>query len=164
MAETKYIVFLINEQKYCIDLSKIKGIESDYQVVRIPSSADFIRGIIHLRNEIVPIYDLKERFEQENDYSGKTVQLLVTETHNLKLGIEVDDVVGIVGVEEDDIKSVPGVVTTDDTNYLESVIRIESERKGHKDIILCISVDRLITDEEAEVLEELIEEENSQEG
>ncbi|MBR1815685.1 MAG: chemotaxis protein CheW [Lachnospiraceae bacterium] len=163
MAETKYIVFLINEQKYCIDLSKIKGIESDYQVVRIPSSADFIRGIIHLRNEIVPIYDLKERFEQENDYSGKTVQLLVTETHNLKLGIEVDDVVGIVGVEEDDIKSVPGVVTTDDTNYLESVIRIESERKGHKDIILCISVDRLITDEEAEVLEELIEEENSQE-
>ncbi|MBQ9609267.1 MAG: chemotaxis protein CheW [Lachnospiraceae bacterium] len=163
MAETKYIVFLINDQKYCMNLSKIKGIESDYQVVRIPSSADFIRGIIHLRNEIVPIYDLKERFEQENDYSGKTVQLLVTETHNIKLGIEVDDVVGIVGVEEDDIKGVPGVVTTDNTDYLENIIRIDSDIKGHKEIILCISVDKLITDEEAEALEELIEEEISEE-
>ena len=156
--EEKYIIFLLNTKRYSVNLAKINGIESDYSVVGIPKSAAFIKGIIHLRNEIVPIFNLKERFELDESEKGNNVQLLICETHGIKLGLEVDDVLGIVPVEPEDIKKVPGVVKNDNTGYLESVIRVGLPGDKKADIILCISVDKLIDDEVFEELAELLEE------
>lgn len=156
--EEKYIIFLLNNKRYCVNLSKINGIESDYSVVGIPTSAQFIKGIIHLRNEIVPVFNLKERFELDESEKGSNVQLLIAETHGIKLGLEVDDVLGIVPVESEDVKSVPGVVKNENTGYLESVVKVALPGDKKSDIILCISVDRLIDDEVFEELAELLEE------
>ncbi len=156
--EEKYIIFLLNNKRYCVNLSKINGIESDYGIVGIPTSAQFIKGIIHLRNEIVPVFNLKERFELDESEKGPNVQLLIAETHGIKLGLEVDDVLGIVPVEPDDIKRVPGVVKNENTGYLESVVKVSLPGDKKSDIILCISVDKLIDDEVFEELAELLEE------
>ena len=156
--DEKFIVFLLNNKRYCVDLSAINGIESDYYMVGVPTSAPYIKGIIHLRDEIVPIFNLKERFELDESEKGTNVQLLISETHGIKLGLEVDDVLGIVSVEKEDIKGVPGVVKNENTGYLEKVVKVKLQGDAKADIILCISVDKLISEEVFDELAELLEE------
>lgn len=146
MAETKYIVFVLGQQKYGMRLSNVNGIESMYNVVPIPAGTKFIKGIIHLRDLVIPIYDLKSRFGIADESEMGSSQLLVTETHEISIGFEVDDVIGIVTVPDEDVKKVPKVVKNAETGYLENIIKVDLG--DAEEIILCISVDNIMSDSE----------------
>lgn len=147
MAETKYIVYTLGTQRYCMRLSNINGLEQVYTVIPVPMGADYISGIIHLREQIVPIYDLKKRFGLEAAASD-TKQLIVAETHGIKLGIEVDGVLGIVSVEDNDIKTVPAVCCSSETGYLENVVNVRLPEEQKKGIMISISIDNIMSESE----------------
>lgn len=148
MAETKYIIFVLGQQKYSMRLSNINGIEQVYNIVPVPVGAEFIKGIIHLRNSVVPVYDLKERFGTDEEPDVCNRQLLITETHGISMAFEVDDVIGIVAVPDEDVKAVPDVVRSDDTGYLESIIKVKFADTETCEIMLSVSVDNLMSDSE----------------
>lgn len=149
MAETKYIVFSLGSQKYGINLDRINGIEQKFNIVPVPVAAPNIKGIIHLRQEVIPIFDLKKRFEITDDAVNMNRELLVMESHSLKFGIDVDMVNGIVPVEEKNIKKIPSVVMVEETSYLENVISTTSlSENGAEEILLTIAIDKLMSDDE----------------
>lgn len=158
MAETKYIIFALGDQKYSMKLSSIKGIEQIYNIVPVPVGAEFIKGIIHLRDSIIPIFDLKEKFEIFNEAEDAEKQLLVAESHNMQIGFEVDMVLGIMSVQDEDIKAVPPVVKSEETGYLEDVLRVRTANTDKTDIVLSISVDNIMSDSEYEKISNAIEE------
>lgn len=145
MAETKYMVFSLNDQKYSMQLTRINGIECVYNIVPVPMGAANIKGIIHLRNTVIPVYSLKSLFGLE-DIPGPNPQLLVTETHGIKMAFEVDDVLGIVPVPDEDVKNVPMVVYTDDTGYLENVVSLTLPEQTKSEIMISISVDHIMSE------------------
>lgn len=148
MAETKYIIFVLGQQKYSMRLYNINGIEQVYNLVPVPVGAEFIKGIIHLRNSVIPVYDLKERFgiDEEPDICNR--QLLITETHGISMGFEVDDVIGIVSVPDENVKAVPEVVRSTETGYLESIIKVKFADSDAYEIMLSIAVDNLMSESE----------------
>ena len=75
MAVTKYIVFRLNDQKYSMKLTKINGIEYVYHVVPVPMGPACIKGIIHLRNEVIPVFSLKRLFGMPEE--AAEMQLLI---------------------------------------------------------------------------------------
>lgn len=156
MAEVKYLVFLLGNQKYGVKLSIIDGIERTYNVVPVPLGAKYIKGIIHLRDIIVPLFDIKSNFEITEEPDIVDRQLLITETHGIKLGLEVDNVVGIVPVDEADIKTIPLIVRSDETGYLENVVKITEN--GKTEIIMSISVDNIMSDRDFENVSEALDE------
>ncbi|MDE6025075.1 MAG: chemotaxis protein CheW [Lachnospiraceae bacterium] len=161
MAETKYIVFQLDKYKYGIKLAVIKGIENDYNIVPIPVGADNMRGIIHLRGDIVPLFDLKKKFQLDNGTKSDDTQLLIAETHGIKLGLEVDAVIGILPVEEEDIKPVPKVIKTEETDYIENIIKIDCG--GKPEIVLSVAIDNIMSDVDFENVSRTIEDVSSEE-
>ena len=146
MAEIKYMVFGLEDQLYSLKLSNINGIEYIYNIVPVPAGAKFMKGLIHLRNQIVPVFNLKEKFGIEETNTSTEKQLLITETHGMKLAIEVDSVKGIIPVPEEDIKKVPEVVKGGDTGYLENVIKVTLPETMKTEIVITISIDNLMPD------------------
>lgn len=147
MAEVKFIIFSLGNQNYGIRLDRIKGIEQVYNIVPIPVGAENIKGIIHLRKEVIPIYDLKGFFNIDEEADVTNAQLLVAETHGIKLGIEVDNVLGIVPIQEENIKRVPIVVKGDDTSYIENVISTNIfNAKNDEEIMLTVAVDKIMSE------------------
>ena len=159
MAVTKYIVFRLNDQKYSMKLTKINGIEYVYHVVPVPMGPACINGIIHLRNEVIPVFSLKRLFGMPEEAAD--TQLLITETHGMKLAIEVDTVLGIVNVEEEDIKQIPMVVHTEETGYLEDVVKLTLPESNQEEIVISIAVDTLMSDHEFGQIEDALEKEMS---
>lgn len=158
MAETKYIVYLLGKQKYSMRLSKISGIEQIYNVVPIPMGAQNIQGIIHLREQVIPILDLKGCFGISDEPAVSNRQLLIAETHDMKLGFEVDDVLGIVAVPDEDIKDVPAVVKNDETGYLENIVKIKLSDEQQEDIMISVSIDHIMSEHEFDSVSNVLEE------
>lgn len=146
MAEIKYMVFGLEDQLYSLKLSNINGIEYIYNIVPVPAGAKFMKGIIHLRNQIVPVFNLKEKFGIEETNTSTEKQLLITETHGMKLAIEVDSVKGIIPVAEENIKEAPHVVKCEDTGYLDKVIKVTLPETMKTEIVITISIDTLMPD------------------
>ncbi len=158
MAETKYIVYRLGKQKYSIRLSKINGIEQTYNVVPIPMGAANIKGIIHLREQVIPIFDLKGRFGISDESEMDKRQLLIAETHDMKLGFEADEVLGIISVPDKDIKDVPTVVKTDETGYLENIVKIKLPKEKQTDIMISVSIDHIMSENEFDSVSNVLEE------
>ncbi len=146
MAETKFVIFNLGEQKYGIRLACINGIEQTYNIIPVPKTAECIQGIIHLRDMVIPVYDLKCRFCIESELEFGNKQLLVTETGDVKVGFEVDNVIGIVSVPEENIKCVPFVATNENTGYLENVIKVNFLETNTSEILISIDIDNLLSE------------------
>lgn len=157
MAEIKYIIFGLGEQNYSMKLSRINGIEQIYNIIPVPKTDQCIQGIIHLRNEIVPVYDLKYRFGIEEEREDANKQLLVIQNKDIRLGIEVDEVIGIIAVPEENIKESPQVVRNGDTGYLENVIKVHFAETDTDEIMLSIDVDNLVSESELMSLHQAME-------
>lgn len=147
MAEVKYIIFTLGNQKYGINLENINGIEQSYVIVPVPAGAEYVKGIIHLREMVIPVIDIKKRLGLMQS-RGEDARLLLSDTHNIKVAVEVDQVLGIFSVDEQNVKRVPNVVRGEDTDYLENIIKVEHD--GASEIMISISIDHLLSDEEYE--------------
>ena len=158
MAEIKYVVFSLGDQKYSMKLAEINGIEQSYFIVPVPRGGDCIKGIVHLRNTIIPVYDLKNHFGMEDTPVGENSQLLVTDTKGVKVGFEVDDVIGIISVPDENIKEAPQVVLNDATGYLENIIKVYFAETDTWEIMISIDVNHLISESDMTIIQNVIEE------
>ena len=163
MAEAQYVIFSLGTQKYCMQLSKIYGIELSYVLVPVPAAAEHIKGLIHMRGYLAPVYNLREKLQIDEPSLTEEKQLLISETHDIFFGFEVDDVLGIQTVSETDVMEIPIVVKSDETDYLESVIRVPSADGTASEIILCISVDHIMSEVDFENIKRSLEESGNEE-
>ena len=60
------VVFNVQNERYGINIEQVSAIEKDQNVSRIPNSMDYIKGIINLRGDIIPVFDLKKKFKLES--------------------------------------------------------------------------------------------------
>ncbi|MBU2489293.1 MAG: chemotaxis protein CheW, partial [Proteobacteria bacterium] len=59
---TQYVVFSLNEQRYGVEIFKIKEVFSYREITPLPHVKGFVKGIINLRGVILPVFDLREKF------------------------------------------------------------------------------------------------------
>ena len=62
MEEMKPVVFKLDSENYGVDIGRVLGIEREQQIVRVPNTVSYIKGIMNLRGEIIPVYDLRKKF------------------------------------------------------------------------------------------------------
>lgn len=150
MAEVKYLVFSLGEQRYGIDLSNVNGIEEDCVISHAHYESHDIKGVIHLRDMIIPVFDLKRKFCVLQSTANSKTSLIITEIHGFNLAIEVDSIVGIHVLDsEKDIKPVPVVVRNDDNGCLVGVMNIDNAIKK-RDVVMNIAVEKLMSKSEME--------------
>lgn len=150
MAIVKPIVFRIGNELYGIDISYVNAIERDQMVVRVPNASRNIKGIINLRGDIVPVYDLRAKFNLPA--SPNPTKLIVANLPDMKLAIEVDEVVEINELTQEQVKEFPRIAQCEGTKHFTSIVNT-----GGK-LVLIIDIQNLLTLEEEESAKQLMEE------
>lgn len=152
MEELKYIIFQLGEEKYGMNLSHVNGIEQDYHIIPVPNAPEGIKGIINLRGVVIPVYSLRERFGMDSSVDNPGKSMLVTKSSGTLLAYEVDAVLGIEEMAPENINKMPYVASNEETLFLEQVLHVKQE------IIIAINVDKVLSDEMAEALNRMVEE------
>ena len=79
----QFLVFKIGSQEYGVDIQKVVTIiEKDMNIARIPKTPDFIKGVINLRGEIIPVMDIRKRFKLPEIEDTEETRIIVLKTRN----------------------------------------------------------------------------------
>jgi purine-binding chemotaxis protein CheW len=124
----QYLTFLLADEQYAVDILCVEEIRSWENPTRIPNSPHYIKGVINMRGIIVPIVDLRMKFNiGEPIYSETTVVIVLTVETDEKtrtIGFVVDAVSDVLNVETNEIKPAPAFGGCVPQNYLDGLVNV----------------------------------------
>jgi purine-binding chemotaxis protein CheW len=144
--EIQVACFRLGNDLYAVDIMRIKEIIRPQKLTSLPKAPDFVDGVLNLRGNVVPVLDLRKRFDLPILDSGQSSRLLIVKVVGQLLGLVVDDVTEVIAVPVKDIKPPPQVVNGVGGEYLLGVC-LSSES-----LIMLLNLDKLLTRREADEL------------
>jgi purine-binding chemotaxis protein CheW len=144
---SEYLTFTLARETYGIDILKVQEIRGYDAVTRIANTPEFVKGVINLRGVIVPIVDLRIKFNVgEATYHEFTVVIIINVLSKV-VGIVVDGVSDVVGLSPDQIKPAPEFSGALDTRYLTGLGTLNDE------MLILVDIERLIASDDLQILE-----------
>jgi purine-binding chemotaxis protein CheW len=124
----QYLTFLLAEEQYAVDILCVEEIRSWENPTRIPNSPQYIKGVINMRGIIVPIVDLRMKFNIGDAVYCETTVVIVltveTEEKTRTIGFVVDAVSDVLNVENNEIKPAPVFGGCVPQNYLDGLVNV----------------------------------------
>jgi len=136
--EGKYLTFSMLNEEYGISILKIKEIIGMMHVTSVPQTPEFVKGVINLRGKVIPVVDLRLRFDMDAiDYTERTC-IIVVEIDNqagiLLIGIVVDSVSEVLNIKGEDIEDTPAFGKGLDADFILGMAKMEGGVKTLLDI------------------------------
>lgn len=142
----QFLTFELAGEAYGIEILKVQEIRGWEPIRKIPNTPDFVKGALNLRGSIVPIIDLRERFQMEKvEYTPVTVVIVmsINTTAGLTvMGIVADAVSDVLDIDPADIKKSPNLGSKINTQYMKGLY------VGKKSMVMLLDVDKLLNPEE----------------
>ena len=114
----EYLTFRLDQEEYGIDILKVQEIRGHEQPTRIANAPAFIKGVVNLRGTIVPIVDMRLKFNcAQADYNSFTV-VIILNLRDRVVGIVVDSVSDVMGLSAENIRSAPDVESAIDNGCI----------------------------------------------
>ncbi|OOZ38585.1 chemotaxis protein CheW [Solemya pervernicosa gill symbiont] len=146
----QYLTFVLGEESYGVDILRVQEIKGWTPVTRIPNSPDYLRGVLNLRGTIVPIIDLRMRFNMDNvEYTPVTVVIVVSvrsETRERIIGMVVDAVSDVLSVSAEDIRETPDFGGAVSTEYIRGLASVADQ------MVMLLDIDKMLTEGELKSL------------
>lgn len=143
MSETyqKLLTFSLGSEGYGVSILKIKEIIGMMNIISIPRSPDFIKGIINLREKIIPVMDLRIKFGMEpRKYDEETCIMISQVTINgvqKLLGVIVDSVSEVITIPDDQIEPPPECGASAEHNSILGIGKVKDK------VVIVLDVNRV---------------------
>jgi purine-binding chemotaxis protein CheW len=149
-AAGEYLTFVLGNEQYGIEILKVQEIRGYDAVTQIANMPPFIKGVVNLRGKIVPIVDLRIKFNLGKvEYNEFTVVIILNLSGRI-VGIVVDGVSDVRELREEHLREVPSLVTRIDTKYIVGLATIEQE------MLILVDIERLMTSDEMELMDNVV--------
>ena len=146
-SDCEYLTFILDGEEYGIDILCVQEIRIWSPVTELPGTPDYLKGVINLRGTIVPIVDLRERFERQPlDYTDETVIIILRAIKNEKkvtVGIVVDAVSEVYKFALRDIRPAPDLGSSVDSRFIGAMGAVEEKLVILLDTQKLLDVDEL---------------------
>ena len=144
--EIQIACFRLGEDLYAVDIMRIKEIIRPQKLATLPKAPSFVEGVLNLRGAVIPVIDLRKRFEMPERSIDLNRRLLIVTVAKHALGIVVDEVTEVVTVPVADIKPPPQIAHGAGAEYLVGVCLVKDS------LVMLLNPDRLLTGREADQL------------
>ncbi len=135
----KYLTFKLGEEEYGLEILKVRTIIELMAITPVPHTPHFVKGVINLRGQIIPIADLRLKFgmseiEETHETVIIVVEVVGEDKQNVDVGIMVDSVSEVLDINGDDIEDAPTFGGSIDSNFILGM----AKAKGSVKILLNI--------------------------
>jgi purine-binding chemotaxis protein CheW len=110
-------VFRIDDREYAIDIMRIKEIIRALPVTPVPKAPAFVEGVVELRGSIIPLVDLRKRFEARVLPISRATRYIVVAIEGRIIGLLVDEVLEVIRVRREEVRPAPTMLSSDDAEY-----------------------------------------------
>jgi purine-binding chemotaxis protein CheW len=112
--QVQLLVFSVAEEEYVVDIMRVNEIIRPETITRVRKAPEYVRGVIELREQIVPILDLRRRLSLDPAPEGEVPYVIIVTVEGVTVGLEVDRVIEVVRVERQVIKPSPNLASEGD--------------------------------------------------
>ena len=138
----QYLTFMLAGEEYGVDILRVQEIKGWDHATEIPNTPDYIRGVMNLRGTIVPIIDLRARFDLEKMEYGKTTVVIVlkvlTNDKERTMGFVVDAVADVYNVSNEQYKPPPDFGCKVGTEFVKGLATINEK------MLILLDIDHLV--------------------
>jgi purine-binding chemotaxis protein CheW len=149
-APQEFLSFTLGKEEYGIDILKVQEIRGYDAVTAIANSPEFIKGVINLRGIIVPIVDMRIKFNLGNvDYNQFTVVIILNVASRV-VGMVVDSVSDVLMLTPDQIKPTPEFSASLGTEYLMGLATVD------KRMLILVDIEKLMSSDDMALMNEAV--------
>ena len=142
------VTFTLGEEEYGIDIQKVQELRGYDAVTRIANAPEHIKGVVNLRGIIVPIIDMRIKFDLgEPTYDQFTVVIVLNVAGRI-VGMVVDSVSDVITLVSEQIKPAPEMGSALDTDYLIGLGTLDER------MLILVDIEQLMASTEMGLIEE----------
>ena len=123
---TQFIVIKIGDEQYGIDIKYIDNIVRMQHITRVPKVASYLKGVINLRGEVIPVMSLRLKMDLPGDVLTKATRIIILKLEQYgMIGVMVDEVKEVVTLENSQIEKVSYDNKEERANYINGIGKYE---------------------------------------
>jgi purine-binding chemotaxis protein CheW len=138
----EYLAFTLGNEEYGIDILKVQEIRGYEAVTRIANAPDFLKGVINLRGIIVPIVDMRIKFNLGNPTYDQLTVVIILNIGTRVVGMVVDSVSDVTTLLPSQVRPAPELNTTFDHNFLIGLGTLEER------MLILVDIEKLMSSPE----------------
>lgn len=146
VAVEHYLTFTLNEEQYAVEVTKVKEVLEYKSVTRVPRTAEFMRGIINLRGSVVPVVDLRLKFDLGKTEASGDTRIIVMELRigeeEVVLGTLADSVQEVIELDRRNIEPAPQLGTKIDQQFIKGI------GKQDEAFLIILDIDQVFSESE----------------
>jgi purine-binding chemotaxis protein CheW len=143
MSDRQYLTFTLAGEDYAVDILRVQEIKGYTAITPLPGTPDYLRGVINLRGNVVPVLDLRRRLGMTPAVHGAFTVIVLVSVGARVHGLIVDSVADVVHLQPADIVAAPELGAGIDSSFIGGLAR-PADR-----LIVLLDVDRLVAGERA---------------
>jgi len=148
--EEQMVVFSLASEQYGIRITQVQEINRLSKITKVPRAPRYVEGVVNLRGEVIPVIDLRKRFELESKEYNQFTRIIVSDIHNKKVGMIVDAVLEVLRVGKNRIENPPDICEAQGADrFLEGIANLQER------MIMMINLENLLQDKEWKKLEKI---------
>ncbi len=125
MQEEQYVIFRLNSEHYGIDILSVQEIIRPPKVTALPNTPPHVLGVINLRGSIIPIVDLKIKYNLDSPENSEDKRIIVLRIDNKLMGILVDEVQEVLRFKTEQIEQATDICTTIDSEFISGLAKLD---------------------------------------
>ncbi len=142
----KYLTFILGHEYFGIEIEYVKEIINIQPIVEIPEVPTYVKGIINLRGNIIPVIDVRMKFKKDFvEYNDRTC-IIVIDIKSVSIGLIVDQVAEVLNIEDDNIVPPPDIKTGFQNKYIKAIGKVNKEVK------LLLDCEKILNDDEIDAI------------
>lgn len=114
----KYLTFVLAGEEYGLEILKVREIIGMMDVTAVPRTPEYVKGVINLRGKVIPVVDLRLKFEMARAELTEESCIIVVDVGDMEMGILVDKVSEVLDIAAEDIEDTPEFGTMVRTDFI----------------------------------------------
>lgn len=142
----KFLTFLLGKEVYAIEIKLVTEIICLQPITEIPDMADYIKGIVNIRGNIIPVMDVRLRFKFEPAEYNQSTCIVIIDVNNVSVGLIVDNVSEVLAIADDKIVPPPEIKGGNENRFVKAIGVSEENVK------LILDCERLLNENDIPIL------------
>lgn len=136
------VSFQLDREEYGIEITKVQEIILLGSITRVPQTPSFIKGLINLRSTVIPIVDLRLRFNLREEAPSDQTRIMVVNVCGKTIGIIVDAVSEVLRISREQIAPPPPTVAGLGREYLTGLVKLKDR------LLILLDISRILSEAE----------------
>jgi purine-binding chemotaxis protein CheW len=114
----KYLTFFLADEEYGLEILRVREIIGIMDITTVPRTPEFVKGVINLRGKVIPVLDLRLKFNMPEAERTEETCVIVVQVDEVEIGIIVDKVSEVLDITADAIDDAPQFGTDINTDFI----------------------------------------------